>query len=312
MSTTARELRRRQWLLVALCVLATLALFGSYTGVHAGAVPLATSTSAGVLDVDTAKAALLQAQRRVVNDVAADRAGTGDFYQQISTADQSLAAAAAEDVTGADGRETLRTLFGLITTYTGWVAEADKVRADSLEHAGYVYYATEMLGGKDARTSDTSVMGRLNALRAQQVRTADRQASFGWMLWTGWTLAALLCVLLVAALAEAHRFTRARFRTRWNRQLAAAGLLLVAGAAVLVVFTWQTHTGLFHVRTLLHGDHAGPGIGDTAAEIARRTRGTGLRATAGYGILGGGAVLVSLVMWGLQPRINEYRPRVPR
>jgi len=111
---------------------------------------------------------------------------------------------------------------------------------------------------------------------------------------------------------EANGFLRARFRSRWNRWLAAAFVLLAAGTAVLVAFTWRTHRGLFHSRTQLYERHTGPHIGTAGAEIARQMAGTGLRADAAYGIVAGGLLVMIMVAAGLIPRINEYRFRTSR
>jgi hypothetical protein len=310
MSTTGRDLRRRGWVLLALGVLTTAALFGAYRGVHNDAVPLASSTASGVLGVDTAKYALLQAQDGATQNAASDAAGTGDFHTQISVANQSLARAAAADVTGPSGRQTLQTVAGLIAVYEGWVEQAGRVPAKSVEHKGYMHDAEVMLG--DRICSLQSVFGRLDALQEQQLKVMDRQTSFGWALWFTWGLAAALCLALLAALVEANGFLRARFRSRWNRWLIAAAGLLVAGVAVLVAFTWRTHRGLFHTRTQLYERHSGGGIGAAGKEIAKQMAGTGLRAGAAYWTIAGGLLLMIMVAAALVPRINEYRFRASR
>lgn len=310
MSATGRDLRRRGWLLLALGVLTTGVLFGAYRAVHDDAVPLASSTASGVLGVDTAKYALSQAQQGATKDAASDAAGTGDFRTQVSVANQSLARTAADDVTGPGGRQTIQTVQGLIAVYEGWIEQAARVPAASVEHQGYMHDAEIMLG--DEIVSSQSVFGRLDALQKQQLKVVDRQTSFGWVLWFTWSVAAALCLALAAALVEANGFLRARFRSRWNRWLAAAFVLLAAGTAVLVAFTWRTHRGLFHSRTQLYERHTGPHIGTAGAEIARQMAGTGLRADAAYGIVAGGLLVMIMVAAGLIPRINEYRFRTSR
>ncbi|BBA97228.1 putative integral membrane protein [Actinacidiphila reveromycinica] len=312
MSTTSRELWYRLWLLAALVALTTLALLGSYTGVHDGAVPLASSTAPGVLDVDTAKDALLRAEQDAELDAASDAAGTSSFSTQVAVANQILTSAAAEDVTGATGRLTLKTVTGLISAYSYWIGLAGQVPARSPLHAGYMEDAADVLGRPGDPVTGSSLMSRLNALQQAQVAVVHRQAAFGWPLALGWCVSGTLVVALAAALAEAHRFHRTRFRRRWNRQLAAAGVLLVGGAAVLGTFTWQTHSGLFHARRLLERPHAGPGISTAGADVARRMADTGFRAAAAGWIVAGGVALMVLVVWALAPRIGEYRVKVSR
>jgi hypothetical protein len=312
MSATSRELWRWLWVLSGLTVLTTLALYFSFTGVHTDAVPLASSSTAGVLDVDTAKDALTMAQQDAQRDAYLGAPGSSDFYQQIAIANQSLARAAAEDVTGPSGRQTLQTLEALIGDYADAVGHAGQAGRGSALNDGLMHDAADTLGSPDAGPADASAMGRLNALQQEQLKVVDRQASFGWPLWVGWTLSAGLVAALAVALARAHRFTRVRFRHRWNRQLAACAALLLVGAAVLAVFTWQTHTGLFHARALLHQRHSGTGISAAGASVARRMADTGFRAAAADGIVAGGVLLTVLIGWALLPRINEYRFRASR
>jgi hypothetical protein len=311
MSTTARDLTRRLWVLLALAAATTIALFGAYRGVHDDAVPLASSSAPGVLAVDTAQSALVQA-RTSAQGASRDSGGTGDFTTQISVAYQSLALAAADDVTGLSGRQSLQTITGLIAVYSGWVEEAAH-QPDGLLHDAYLHYADSTLGAvKGTASDDASVMGRLDDLQRRQLAVVHGQTSFGPLLWCGWITALALGALTLAALAEAHRFSRARFRRRWNRPLLAAGLLLPAGTAVLGVFTWWTHDGMFHSRNLL--DDAPAALSSLSSDpgVGRFLEGAGFRAGVGDWILAGGALLMALIVAGLLPRINEYRPRASR
>lgn len=319
MSTTARDLAGRLWLLLALGAVTTVALFGAYRGVHADAVPLSSSSASGVLAVDTAKYALARAQEGALRDAAGDGAGTGDFHTQISVANVSLARAAADDVTGLTGRQTLQTVVGLISVYSGLIENAAQQPRNSPLRDAFTHYAQSLLGTDDASaagtpsaSADSSVMGRLNALQHEQLAVVDRQTSFGPLLWLGWGLALALCVALLAALVEAHRFSRARFRRRWNRPLGAAAVLLVAGAAVLALFTRWTHAGMADSRAELRRPLTGTGIHRAGTDVAGHLAGVGFRAAAAGWIPAGGAVLMLLIALGLLPRINEYRFRSSR
>lgn len=312
MSSTGRDLRNRLLLLLALALAATVALFCAYRAVHTDAVPLASSTSSGVLELDTAKDALLQAQAAAVQDAASDRAGTGDFHTQMSVADQGVTLAAADDVTGPSGRLAVQTVTSLMSGYGGWVELAAQERAGTLLHDTYMRNAEVMLGSPADSTDRASVMGRINQLQQEQLAVVDRQAAFGWELWLRWSLAAALVLALAAALAEAQGFLRARFRRRWNRWLGGAFTLLAAGTALLAAFTWRTHRGLFHSRALLHRSLTGPAISGAESGVARQMAGTGLRAATTDWILVGGLVLMALIGAALWPRFNEYRARAPR
>ncbi|SEF47993.1 hypothetical protein SAMN05216223_10170 [Actinacidiphila yanglinensis] len=316
MSSTSRELRNRLWLLVALVLAATVALLVSYEGVHKGAVSLGSSSAAGVRDVDTAREALVSAQQNAVTDAASDRAGTSGFSTKIAVATLSLTRAASENVTGLTGQQHIHTLQGLITSYTDSVNYAGQVPEGSLEHAFHMAAADSILGTTDAKkaeASDSTVMGRLKALQQEQLKVVRRQETFGWLLRVAWSLTVLLVVLLLAALAETHWYLRDRFGSRWNRQLLASGVLLLGGSAVLGVFTWQTHTGLFHARRALDRRHGSSHtISHAGATVARRMADTGFRAAAAGWIVAGGVILMVLTVWALVPRMNEYRLKASR
>ncbi|MGW1601509.1 hypothetical protein [Streptomyces eurythermus] len=299
-STTARDLALRHRLLLALSALLTLSLFVSYQGVHDDADPLRTSTAPAVLSLDTALYALHQAQRDAARPVP-----TSDFQKQISVAVQSLAAAAADDdLGGPGGRQALQTVAGLITVY------ADKVHQSQLQPDGdvlreaYRSYATGVLTEKGSGIQD-----RLKALQRKQRAAVHRQTSFGPLMWLAWSVTLLLALALTAALLETQRFLRRRFRRRYNRQLIAAGLLLLAGVAVTVLFTVWTQRGMADTRTLLDRPPRGPFIPDAGRDTASYLAGTGFRAAAAVWILIGGALLMALAETGLRRHINDYRFR---
>ncbi|MDN3260549.1 hypothetical protein QWJ26_12135 [Streptomyces sp. CSDS2] len=297
-STTARDLALRHRLLLALSALLTLSLFVSYQGVHDGADPLRTSTAPAVLSLDTALYALGQAQR-----AAAQPAPTSDFQKQISVAVQSLAAAAADDdLGGPGGRQALQTVAGLITVYAVKVQQSQLQPDGSVLREAYLSYATSVLTEKGAGIQD-----RLRALQRQERAAVHRQTSFGPLLWLAWSVTLLLALALTAALLETQRFLRRRFRRRYNRQLIAAGLLLLAGVAVTVLFTVWTQAGMTDTRTLLDRPLPGRLIPDAGRHTASYLSGTGFRAAAAVWILIGGALLMALAETGLRRHINDYR-----
>jgi hypothetical protein len=280
-STTARDLALRHRLLLALSALLTLSLFVSYQGVHDDADPLRTSTAPAVLSLDTALYALgeaLHGDRDLLLEVARrDRlVPTSDFQKQISVAVQSLAAAAADDdLGGPGGRQALQTLAGLITVYADKVQRSQLQPQGSLLREAYLSYATGVLAEKGSGIQD-----RLKALQRQQRAAVHRQTSFGPLLWLAWSLTLLLALALAAALLETQRFLRHRFRRRYNRQLLAAGLLLLAGVAVTVLFTVWTQAGMTDTRTLLDRPLPGRFIPDAGRHTASYLAGTGFRAAA--------------------------------
>lgn len=305
MSTTARDLRVRLSRLLVLGLATTLVAFGAFRAVHDDAARLASSSAPGVLAVDTAESALVQA-RDAAAEADLQGAGTGTFHTHVSVAHQALALAASENVTGLDGRRTLQTVTGLIAVYSGWVERAGREPGGSPLRAAYLHYANRVLETPD---TDEDIMGRLADLRKEQLEVAERQAAPGWPLTVAWTAAAVLFTLLCAALWETQRFTRSRFRRLADPALLAATALWAAGAATLVRLTLRTRAGTADALRELRGEPTGDGIATAGARVAEYLADADVRAAASDGILVGGVALVALTVSGLLPRIAEYRVR---
>ncbi|MCP9986455.1 hypothetical protein LUX01_06855 [Streptomyces sudanensis] len=308
MSTTAKDLRVRLSLLLALGLATTLVVFGAFRAVHHDAARLASSSAPGVLAVDTARSALLLA-RESVPEAGLEDAGTGAFHTRVSVAHQALALAASENVTGLAGRRTLQTVTGLIAVYSGWVEQAGREPGGSPLRTAYLHYANRVLEAPD---TDEDIMGRLAELRAQQLAVAEEQATAEWPLALAWVVAGVLFTALCAALWEVHLFTRRRFRRPADPPLSAAAALWLAGAAVLA---WLTHRTLAGTRAALRElgtAPAGDGIAAAGARIARHLADADARAAVADWIPVGGAALVALTVSGLLPRIAEYRVRTRR
>ncbi|CAL9306566.1 hypothetical protein [Streptomyces sp. SudanB25_2051] len=303
MSTTAHDLRVRVTLLVALGLATTLVLFGAYRAVHDDAARLAGASSPGVLAVDTARSALGLA-RAAVPEAGLEGAGTGAFQTRVSVAHQALALAASENVTGIEGRRTLQTVTGLIAVYSGWVEQAHREPAGSPLRTAYLHYADRVL---DAPGTDEDIMGRLDELRARQLAVADRQAALGTPLTLAWAAAAALFTALCAALWEAQRFTRRRFRALADAPMLAAAALWAAGAATLAWLTLRTRGATAEALRELRGEPTGDGIATAGARVAAHLADVDVRAAASDWILVGGVALVALSVSGLLPRIAEYR-----
>ncbi|WP_333778889.1 hypothetical protein [Streptomyces sp. IBSBF 3136] len=290
----------RHRLLLALSAVLTLALFLSYEGVHGDADPLRTSSAPAVLAIDTALYALGAAQ--------AEATGTppslSEFQKQISVAAQSISVAAADDAGGPAARQAVQTVAGLITGYSNMVQKAQLEPDGSLLRDAYLSYATGILKG-----DDSGIEARLRALRTRQLAAVERQTSFGPLLWLGWTASALLVLALGAALVETQLFLRHRFRRRYNRHLLAAGALLAAGFATLLLFTVWTHRGMADTRALLDGAPPGPAIPRAGQDAAAHLAHTGFRAAAAVWIVIGGVLLMALAETGLRQHINDYRFR---
>ncbi|MFF8972779.1 ABC transporter substrate-binding protein [Streptomyces sp. NPDC014995] len=296
MSTTGRDLARRLWWLLGLGAATTLVLFGAYRGVHDDTVPLASSSTPGILAVDTAKNALQRAHAAVDGGGPAGDT-TGEFHTQISVAHQSIAVAASENVTGLADRHTLQTVTGLITVYSAWVERAGQEPNASLRRA-YLHYAEQ--GRND-------IVDRLDELRNEQLDVAEEQASFPWPLRLGWGAVLVLCLALCAALVEAQRFARRRFRRAVHPPLLAATVLCGAGVAVLGWLTVRAHTAMGDSLAELRETRAADEIPEAGGDVERYLADAGFWASLSGWVLVGGVLLMTLTLVGLWPRISEYQ-----
>jgi hypothetical protein len=297
---TARELSRRLWVLLVLAALASAALFGSYQGLLGTALPLRDTSAPAVLGVDTALEALNQA-----GEDAQDAAASGDFRNHVTIVNQSLAAVAAEDVTGMDGRQTLQTVSGLITVYTNYVLLA--YGESGPLQGGYRHFADQVLTGKGG------IRELLDGLQDRQRAEVRRQTGVGLPLRAGWGLTFVLSAALLAVLAETQVYLRRRFKHRWNRPLLAACVLLAGGVCVLAVFAAWTASdfGRSRVRLAVEPDDA-TRIQSAGEAVAHSLAGSGFRAGLSWWIVVAGLVLLALIAAGLWPRVNDYRFRRTR
>ena len=328
MSVTKRALLRRLYALLVLGVVFGGSLTLSYRAVHHDAVRLAHATAPALLAVDTAKNALLQAKE----DTERGAAGSGDFQTRISVAHQSLALAAAENVTGREGRQTLQTVAGLTSVYTDWVQRAVAEPAGSPLRCAYLHYADNTLYGAPSRPdpdrkpgtcategtgragdSTSGIIGRLNDLRDRQAEVVDRQARHGASrgpVTLGWAVVLVSGAALLVVLLETQLYLRRRFKRRLNGWLLPATVLLVAGTAVLATLTRHTLGDLSAARDdLLRHQPTGDAIRRAGDEVAARLGGVALHDTLTVAVLAGALLLVGLTVRGLLPWLREYPTR---
>ncbi|MFF3554122.1 hypothetical protein ACWD4V_29085 [Streptomyces tsukubensis] len=311
MSTTGRELTRRLRLLLTLGAATTLVLFFAYRGVHDDTVPLSSSSTPGILAVDTARNALGTAHR-IVGDSGPGGDMSDEFHTQVSVAHQSLALTASENVIGVEGRHDLQTITGLIAVYSGWVERWGREDHQALS-AAYLHYAERVLGLEPEPGTDGDVMSRLDALRDKQLDVAERQAAFPWQLWLGWSTVAVLYLALLLALLETQRFLRRRFRRPVQVRLLAATAVCGLGVPVLGWITWTAQRAMSGSLDGIRVREKDPdGIPKTADQVQSALADAGFWASLSGWVLLGGAVAMALTVWGLWPRITEYRWRAPR
>jgi hypothetical protein len=302
---TARELTGRLWVLLVLSAVTTAALFGSYQGLLGTALPLRDTSAPAVLALDTAKEALNQARAESQRPAA-----RSDFQNHLSVVNQSLAAVAAENVTGLAGRQTIQTVTGLLTAYANFVLLAYEEPSDAPLHAGYVHYAQQMLDG------DQGIKALLDGLQDRQRAEVGRQTGVGPGLRTGAALSLVFSAALLVALADTQVYLRRRFKRRWNRPLLAASALLVGGVTVLAVFAASTASSYEKSRGGLalkpKEELDAEKIQEAGKDVAHFLAGSGFRAGLAWWILVAGVVLIALTVAGMWPLVNDYRFRRTR
>ncbi len=296
MSTTRRDLLVRRRFLWITTAAVTAMLMWAYWGVHGPAAPMRRSSAPAVLAVDTARTALVDAD----DDARHGATGGDDFQTQISVASQSLSQAATADVAGLNGRQTLKTLSGLVVVYTGFVQKAQGQPDGSPLRTAYLGYARSVLAGRG-----TGILARLDSLQRRQRQVVAAQAAFDWTLWLRWALGVLLCAVLLTALLESQRFMRRRFRRRYNPWLLLTAALL-ACCPLLVLFTWQTHHELARAQAVLARRLTGTAIPRAAADVQAGLRGTIWRSSVSYGIPAAGAGMALAVGRAFRDRLADY------
>ncbi|MEV0260738.1 hypothetical protein AB0I49_05260 [Streptomyces sp. NPDC050617] len=306
MSGTRTFLVRRLTALLTLTALSFAALLAAYYGVSRNSGAVTGGTAPAIVQISSVRDALARSYdsaRQGLGRDTADIEGPGENYRSaLSTANQNLAQAIKGTVAGDSGRQSLRTVTGLVASYADLVQQAYVNRDNPVLRDAYLGYARDMLrsGGS------SGILDRLQGLQRQQLGVLERQASFGWVLWLTWIVACALFAALGWLLVDTQRFLRRRFRRLVNPFLAAATALL-AVLLPLALFTGQTQDRLASARTLLAARTSSSTTPQVLPEVLDTMQDTHWRA----GVVGliplGGTVLAALVLAGLQPRIDEYR-----
>jgi hypothetical protein len=186
-------------------------------------------TAPAVLDVASARAALMQAHAAAVSSFVnggAGLVGPGQQYAtSLSVAEQDLARAAEDNSAGAAASNELQLLAGLLTTYSGWMSQADTDYRDKLADTLYLsdlWYAARALDGSD------QTLAHLEVLAQDQQRELDQELTADWLnpvLALAWLVPA---VALLALLVYTQVYLRRRFRRRYNPWLIGATVMLLA------------------------------------------------------------------------------------
>lgn len=310
-SGTRPYLIRRLAALLAGTLITCAALLTAYYGVSRNAPAVNGRTTPAIVEIAAAETSLkasFAAAKAGLTGPAGPVEGAGEEYRaQLNAANQALEKATIDTVAGDDGRQTLRTASGLVSSYGYLIEQAVRSGTDAVLRDAYVASAHSTL-----TRPDSGIVDRLEEVQREQRDVLDRQVSFGWLLTLVWTVALALCAGLGWLLADTQRTLRRRFRRRVNPALAAGTALLTALALTLAVFAVQIQGRLHTAAARIAYDRTHGGTGaETLHQVNDALRSTQWRAAlTGYVVLAG-VLIAALVLIGLQPRIDEYRFRHP-
>ena len=227
-STTRRDLIRLRLGLLGLTVVVLALSAWSFASTQNTLSTVREQTAPAVLDVASARAALMQAHSAAVNSFVhrgAQLVGPGEQYlTDLAVAEQDLARAAGDNAGGTAGSGELQLLAGLLTTYSGWMSQAGTHYDDSTNvlYLTDLWYAARSLYGSD------QTLAHLDNLAASQRSELNRQLSEGWLnpvTVLAWGVPALA---LLGLLAYTQFYLWRRFGRRFNPALLGASALLLA------------------------------------------------------------------------------------
>ena len=227
-STTRRDLIRLRLGLLGLTVVVLALSAWSFAATQTTLTTVRDQTAPAVLDVASARAALMQAHSAAVNSFVhqgAQLVGPGEQYAtDLAVAEQDLARAAGDNAGGATGSGELQLLAGLLTTYSGWMSQASTHYsvAAPVPYLSDLWYAARSLYGDD------QTLAHLETLADTQRQELDRQLSEGWqdpITVLAWALPALA---LLGLLVHTQLYLWRKFGRRFNPGLLGATALLLA------------------------------------------------------------------------------------
>ncbi|ARZ69583.1 extracellular solute-binding protein [Streptomyces sp. HU2014] len=302
--STRPYLIRRLAALLTATALAFAALLAAFYGVGRNAAAVTDRTAPAIVEVEAARKALetsyAAARASLDEKDTAEAEGVGETYgAELNAAKQHLVKAGLGTVADKEGRETLRTATGQVSSYDFLIQQAARSPDNETLRRAYLGYAENTL-----RKKGSGIVSRLEKVQLSQRGTLADETSFDGPLWFLWATAYVLCAALAWLLAGTQRALRRRFRRRISPPLAGATALVALVLPLLTVLSLQIQDGLKLAAGRLGriGDPAG-----TLPKVEQTMAGTHWRAAVAGWIPLAAVVLAALVVAGLQPRIEEYR-----
>lgn len=227
-STTRRDLIRLRLGLLGLTVVVLAMCVWSFAATQSVLSTVRDQTAPAVLDVASARAALMQAHSAAVSSFVhrgAQLVGPGEQYStDLSVAEQDLARAAGDNAGGSAGSGELQLIAGLLSTYSGWMSQA----GTHLDDASSTLYLTDLWYAARSLYGADQTLPHLDSLAGVQRRELDRQLTEGWLNPLTVLAWALPSLALLALLVHAQRYLWRKFGRHLNLGLLGATALLLA------------------------------------------------------------------------------------
>lgn len=249
-SSTGPVLRRLRGLLLVLSVLVLVGSSSAFTSSYGLAQLVRTGAVPALLDLSTARGALLDAEAVLVRSQAGDpERSFAEFRGQVQVAGQALTRAAGADVAEGANTQLLQSIQSQLVSYQGiavallFPPERDGPR---LSHSDLVDAFVLM-------HDDKGMLNNLATLMTAQQASVNRRASAGWL--SPWAVPAWLVPLLAlfALLVGTQVFLTRRLHRTVNPALVVATVVLVgvAGYAAALVLDHRLDTGRNVLLTLV-------------------------------------------------------------
>ncbi|QUQ64856.1 hypothetical protein [Kutzneria sp. CA-103260] len=248
-STTRRDLIRLRLGLLGLTVVVLALSVWSFAATQSVLGTVRNQTAPAVLDVASARAALMQAHSAAVSSFVhrgAQLVGPGEQYTtDLAVAQQDLARAAGDNAAGPTGSAELQLIAGLLATYSDWMSQAGAHYPGTLSSTDLWYAARSLYG-------DDQTLEHLNTLASSQRQELDQQLTEGWLNPLTVLAWALPSLALLGLLVRTQQYLWRTFGRRFNPALLGATVLLlalIAATSTSLVLAGRAHTATAALTT---------------------------------------------------------------
>ncbi|MEU5820987.1 hypothetical protein [Streptomyces sp. NPDC047803] len=314
-SRTRRLLELHLAVIVLAALVSVTALLVSYREVQKSAGEMRTHAAPAVQGVAATQLALLRADQEARASVKSgidEVVGPGARYEaQLSAANQGLSRLSDVQIDGERGRVVLRTVTGVLTSYSGAITPG------TVKYVDDELMQRQKLGEAHRQLvrPGTGVVPRLGVLQHHQMQRMTRISTLGPLQITGWAVAELGLAVVAVTTLSALWLLRRRCGRSLDPWLLPALLVTVALAVAPLWATAATQERLDSARHQLgrieqtarehhHPDGDQQYVTRASTVLRDRLAAESWQSGTYYGALGGGALVLLLPVAGLGRRLN--------